>query len=368
MGGAIAEAILVKLNQAKAWGVVTTHYTNLKFLAENTEGLVNGAMLFDSQHLEPLYQLEIGRPGSSFAFEIAGKIGLPKEVINMGRDKVGVKQVNIDTLLRELEHEKKVFSDKNALIAQKEASLTELTEKYDKLRNQLDNDKKIILNRAKQEAQNLVKEANKRIENTIKEIKDSQARQEVVKEARQELQTYTQVELKQEKVDVPVEENSEIEVIGGEIEIGDKVRIKESGAIGEVLALKGKDVEILIGELKSTVKLIRLERVNRQVIREQKKEIARSFTGIDVTDKFMNFSTRIDIRGMRGEEALDAIGEFIDDAILTGQSVLQVVHGKGDGILRKLIREALRKYSQVQKMEDEHADRGGDGVTWVYLR
>jgi DNA mismatch repair protein MutS2 len=368
MGGAIAEAILVKLNQAKAWGVVTTHYTNLKFLAENTEGLVNGAMLFDSQHLEPLYQLEIGRPGSSFAFEIAGKIGLPKEVINMGRDKVGVKQVNIDTLLRELEHEKKVFSDKNALIAQKEASLTELTEKYDKLRNQLDNDKKIILNRAKQEAQNLVKEANKRIENTIKEIKDSQARQEVVKEARQELQTYTQVELKQEKVDLPVEENSEIEVIGGEIEIGDKVRIKESGAIGEVLALKGKDVEILIGELKSTVKLIRLERVNRQVIREQKKEIARSFTGIDVTDKFMNFSTRIDIRGMRGEEALDAIGEFIDDAILTGQSVLQVVHGKGDGILRKLIREALRKYSQVQKMEDEHADRGGDGVTWVYLR
>jgi DNA mismatch repair protein MutS2 len=116
------------------------------------------------------------------------------------------------------------------------------------------------------------------------------------------------------------------------------------------------------------VKLVRLERVNRQVLREQKKEIARSFSGIDVTDKFMNFSTRLDIRGMRGDEALDAVADFMDDALLTGQSVLQIVHGKGDGILRKLIREALRKYSQVQKMEDEHADRGGDGVTWVYLR
>ena len=368
MGGAIAEAILIKLNQAKAWGVVTTHYTNLKFLAENTEGLVNGAMLFDSQHLEPLYKLEIGRPGSSFAFEIAGKIGLPKEVIQMGRDKVGAKQVNIDALLRDLEHEKKVYSDKNTLLAQKETALTELTEKYEKLRSQLDNDKKVILNRAKQDAQNIVKEANKRIENTIREIRESQADKEVIKEARQEIQTFAQQDLKMEKVEMPVEENPEIEVITGEIEVGDTVRIKDSGAIGEVLVIKGKDVEIRIGELKSTLKLTRLERVNRQILREQKKEYARNFMGVDLTNKFIHFSSRLDLRGMRGEEAIDTLSTFIDDAILIGRNELQIVHGKGDGILRKLVRESLRKYNQVYKMEDEHADRGGDGVTWVYLK
>jgi DNA mismatch repair protein MutS2 len=132
--------------------------------------------------------------------------------------------------------------------------------------------------------------------------------------------------------------------------------------------MRGKDVEILIGELKSTVKLARLERVNRQIFREHKKEIARAFTGIDVTDKYMNFNSRIDLRGMRGEEALDVLAAFMDDALLTGHSTLQIVHGKGDGILRKLVREALRKYNQVLRMEDEHADRGGDGVTWVYMK
>jgi len=368
MGGAIAEAILIKLNQAKAWGVITTHYTNLKFLAENAEGLVNGAMLFDSQHLEPLYKLEIGRPGSSFAFEIAGKIGLPKDVIQMGREKVGVKQVNIDSLLRDLEHEKKVFGDKNTLLAQKEIALAELTAQYEKLRSQLDNDKKIIINRAKQDAQNIVKEANKRIENAIRDIRENQADKEIIKEVRQELQTFTQQTLKVENVEIPVEENPEIKVVVGEIEVGDTVRIKDTGAIGEVLAIKGKDVEMRIGELKSTLKLIRVEKVSRQIIREQKKEVARSFAGIDLTDKFMNFSSRLDLRGMRGDEALDVLATFVDDALLIGRIELQIVHGKGDGILRKLVREALRQYNQVHKIEDEHADRGGDGVTWVFLK
>ena len=367
MGGAIAEAILVKLNQAKAWGVITTHYTNLKFLADNSEGLVNGAMLFDSEHLEPMYQLEIGRPGSSFAFEIAGKIGLPPDVIKMGREKVGVKQVNIDSLLRDLEYEKKLFGDRNTQLIQKEIALAELTEKYQKLQSQLENDKKILLNRAKQDAQNIVKEANKRIENAIKEIRESKADKEVVKEARQELQIFAQQELKTETVELPVEDNPAVEVIAGEIEVGDRVRIKNSEAIGEVLAIKGKDVEISMGELKSTIKIARLERVNRQMIREQKKEYARNFIGVDLTDKFINFSSRLDLRGMRGDEAMDVLSGFIDDAILIGRTELQIVHGKGDGILRKLVRESLRKYNQVNKLEDEHADRGGDGVTWVFM-
>jgi DNA mismatch repair protein MutS2 len=365
MGGAIAEAILLKLNQAKVFGVITTHYTNLKFVAENTQGLVNGAMLYDGENLEPLYKLEIGRPGSSFAFEIATKIGLPKEVIHHARQKVGSKQVNLDTLLRELDTEKRNFAEKNLTLAQQETDLKTLTAQYNRLKEQLDNDRKKLLNQAKEEAQKLLQNANQRIEQTIRVIKEQKAEKEVTKEIRKEFEAFV-LEMQPEKTEVQPEE--EIEIIEGEIKIGDHVRIKDSATLGKVTALKGKDVEIVIGELKSNIKLNRLEKISRKEAREQKKEMTQAMQGLDVSEKMANFSFKLDLRGKRGEEALVELADFMDDALLLGQNDLQIIHGKGDGILRKLIREALKKYTQVRKMEDEHADRGGAGVTLVYLK
>jgi DNA mismatch repair protein MutS2 len=371
MGGAIAETILDKLNHAKAFGVITTHYANLKFYAENNQGVVNGAMQFDGKKLEPLYKLDMGRPGSSYAFEIAQKIGLPKAVIQKARQNVGYEQVNYDKLLNELEIEKKHYEKQNLFLNEKEKRLNEVVLEYEKLKNYLDNEKKRILNQAKSEAKDLVKSANQKIEKAIREIKESQAEKESTKEIRKDLQDFSQT-LKAEKVDlvalVDVPQIEEVTVIEGEINVGDKVRIKGQLAIGEVSAIKGKDVEITIGELKSTVKLNRLEKVSRKEVKELKKELAATFKGVDMNEKMINFNPVLDLRGKRGEAALVELGEFMDDAILLNYQEIKIIHGKGDGILRKLIRDQLKQYREVSSLKDEHADRGGDGVTIVFLK
>ncbi|TAG05784.1 MAG: endonuclease MutS2 [Cytophagia bacterium] len=370
MGGAMAQSILYELNQAKTFGIVTTHYTNLKHLAEKEEGLINGRMLFDSEKLEPLYQLEIGQAGSSFALEIAQKIGMSKKVMENARKNAGKERVNYDDLLRRLEIETKQYHDKNKLISERESQLKNLTSEYEKLKNYLDTEKKRILNQAKIEAQELIRNANQKIENAVATIKQNQTTKENVKVIRQEIATFSKENLAVEAIPyTPTkEEKEQIEVIGGEIMVGDRVRVKGQPTIGEVVALKGKDVEIMVGELKSIVKLSRLEKINRKIEREVKKEIAKSFLGIDLNEKFMNFSPKIDLRGKRAEEALKKIQDFMDTAILTSVNEITIVHGKGDGILRKLIRDELKKYKAVQSMKDEHADRGGDGVTIVNLK
>ncbi len=370
MGGAIAQAILHQLNEAKAVGVITTHYTNLKVFAENQSGLVNGAMQFDAQNLEPLYQLEIGKPGSSFAFEIAQKIGLKNEVIQEARQHAGTERVNYDHLLRELEIEKKNYNSKNQAISAKEKMLHQVTDEYNKLRDYLDQEKKRILNQAKAEAQSILSQANQKIENTIREIKEQQAEREATRKVRQELEEFKQsVEPEPEVIlETKPEPQEEIEVVNGEIQVGDTVRLKGQTALGEVLSIKGKDVEIGIGELKSNVKKNRLEKISRKEIKAQEKKVKRSVKGVNMNEKMANFSSELDVRGLRAEEAMMVLDNFMDDVLLLGQSQIRIVHGKGDGVLRQVVRDQLRKFKEVTSFQDEHVERGGDGVTIATLK
>ncbi len=372
LGGAIAESILEDLNKSGAYGVVNTHYTNLKVVADKTPGLINGAMRFDGEHLEPLYQLEIGRPGSSFAFEIAQKIGLPKGVIDKAKEKLGNQQVNFEKLLKELDIEKRVFSEKNIEISINQRKLAQQLAEYTALKTRLDNEQKQIVNDAKQKAKALVQEANQRIENTIREIKENKAEREPTKQIRQELERFEQKELKPETIVIekPKPAEDEFENDNGVISVGSYVRVMGQNTIGEVLSLRGKDAEIRIGDLKSNVKLNRLEKVSKKTFKDAtdvRDDRPRS-QGVDMNEKMQNFSFNLDIRGKRGEEALGEVDRFFDDALMLGYPELRIVHGKGDGILRTLVRNHLRGYKQVSKMEDEHADRGGAGVTIVKMK
>ena len=374
LGGAVAESILEDLNKSGAYGVINTHYTNLKVFADKTPGLINGAMRFDGEHLEPLYQLETGRPGSSFAFEIAQKIGLPKGVIDRAKEKLGSQQVNFEKLLKELDIEKRVFSEKNLEISINQRKVAQQLAEYTALKTRLDNEQKQLINDAKQKAKALVQEANQRIENTIREIKEAKAERDTTRLVRQELERFEQKELKPEVI-VPVEKpkpaEAEFETDGGVIGVGSYVRIiGQNTAIGEVLSLRGKDAEVRIGDLKTNIKLNRLEKVSRKTFKEAtdvRDDRPRS-QGMDLNEKMLNFSFNLDIRGKRGEEAIGEVDRFFDDALMLGYPELRIVHGKGDGILRTLVRNHLRGYKQVGKMEDEHADRGGAGVTIVKMK
>ncbi|RYC71612.1 endonuclease MutS2 [Spirosoma sordidisoli] len=371
LGGAIAESILEDLNKSGAYGVINTHYTNLKVFADKTPGLINGAMRFDGEHLEPLYQLEIGRPGSSFAFEIAQKIGLPKGIIDRAKEKLGSQQVNFEKLLKELDIEKRVFSEKNLEISINQRKVAQQLAEYTALKTRLDNEQKQLLNDAKQKAKALVQEANQRIENTIREIKENKAEREATKQVRQELERFDQKELKPEPVELEKPKpEEEFEADNGAIAVGSYVRIQGQNTIGEVLSIRGKDAEIRIGDLKSNIRLNRLEKVSRKTFvaaTETRDDRPRS-RGVDMNEKMQNFSFNLDIRGKRGEEALGEVDRFFDDALMLGYPELRIVHGKGDGILRTLVRNHLRGYKQVGSMQDEHADRGGAGVTIVKMK
>ncbi len=373
LGGAVAESILEDLNKSGAYGVINTHYTNLKVFADKTPGLVNGAMRFDGEHLEPLYQLEIGRPGSSFAFEIAQKIGLPKGVIDRAKEKLGNQQVNFEKLLKELDIEKRVFSEKNLEISINQRKVAQQLAEYTSLKTKLDNEQKQLLNDAKQKAKTLVQEANQRIESTIREIKEAKAERDTTRLVRQELERFEQKELTPEII-VPVEKpkptEPEFETDNGIIAVGSYVRIIGQTTIGEILTLRGKDAEVRIGDLKSNIKLNRLEKVSKRTFKEATdvRDDRPRTQGIDINEKMLNFSFNLDIRGKRGEEAIGEVDRFFDDALMLGYPELRIVHGKGDGILRTLVRNHLRGYKQVGKMEDEHADRGGAGVTIVKLK
>jgi DNA mismatch repair protein MutS2 len=374
LGGAIAESILEDLNKSGAYGAINTHYTNLKTFADKTEGITNGAMRYDAEHLEPMYELEIGKPGSSFAIEIAYKIGLPKAIIDKSKQKIGNQQVSFEKLLKELEIERKVFADKNIENATKQRKLDQLLEQYSSLKTYLDNEKKTILNTAKLQAKELVKNANQKIEATIKDIREQGADKLATKEIRLELQDF-QDSLKVEKLSAQIKPKEEkeiaekdvIEVIEGEITVGSLVRIKGQEALGEVIGMRGKDAEVAIGDLKTTVKLNRLEKISRKEFK-QKTSSKTKVVGVDMNDKMMNFSFNLDLRGKRGDEALMEVDKFMNDALMLGQDELRIIHGKGDGILRTLIRNHLRGYKQVAKTQDEHADRGGAGVTLVSLK
>lgn len=362
-GGAIAESILLALNKLGAFGVITTHYGNLKQVANKNQGLVNGAMRYDVERLEPIYQLEIGKPGSSFALEIASKIGLSKEILSYAKDHIGEERVRYDRLLTQLENEKNQYAGLLKEVKDKDKLLQTRLKEYNQLKETLELTKKRYIQEAKLEAKSLLDQTNKKIESVIREIKEGKAEKEVTKQVRQELEVFKE-EIKPEKT---VIKDPEIQVIGGKIEAGDWVRLKDNGAIAEVISVKNKDVEISIGDLKSNVKLSRLEKISKTEVKKELKAAERR-GNYNTNEKMMDYSSNLDLRGKRGEEILPLIQTFIDEGYMLGVKNLRIVHGKGDGILREVTRNLLRTMPQVGKMEDEHADRGGAGVTLVTLK
>ena len=375
LGGAIAESILEGLMASKAAGVINTHYSNLKIFADKNEGLRNGAMKFDAEHLEPMYELDMDKPGSSFAFEVAQKIGLPKAIIENAKTKLGTQQVDFEKLIKELDIEKKVFGERNAELQKKNTELKTTLEQYSLMKSFLETQQKRLISEAKTEAQNLVKEANKRIEATIREIKEGKAEKEITQKLRKELKDFEEIELKIEKSTEPIpkpkveDKTPEWLPETGSLEIGSFVKIQGQNAVGEVINLKGKDAEIRVGELRTTIKINRLEKVSNKVFREASGEkIAPKISGINMNEKMSNFSFNLDIRGRRGEEALGLVDNLMNDALMLSYTEIRIVHGKGDGILRTLVRNHLKRSKYIESMTDEHADRGGAGVTIVKMK
>lgn len=358
-GGPMAEAVLEVLNNKKVRGVITTHYSNLKLFAGDTEGLENASMLFDNTKMRPLYVLEIGKPGSSYAFEIAQNIGLQKEVLELARKKTGTNQNRIDSLLVDLEREKKEIYDKKVQLSNQQNKAKNLTAENEKLKQYLEENKKVLIKEAKLEAQRIIKDANKLVENTISQIKEQQADKTVTKQLRQNLQKeLLNHQVKEDKKPEPVA------LSNTPIAVGDWVQLRNTETTGQVLEINRGNLVLAIGDLRSVVKKERVDKISNK---QAKKVVqSNSFSG-RISDAITNFNAELDLRGMRGEDAIYEVEKYLDKAIMLGFPYVKIIHGKGDGILRKLIREYVRKYSQVNRVEDEHQDRGGDGITYVYF-
>lgn len=386
IGGAIAEALLDQFNQKRAYGVITTHYTNLKHFATETEGIVNGAMLYDRHMMRPLFQLEIGNPGSSFAIEIARKIGLPEIVIQEASELVGADYINMDKYLQDIARDKRYWENKRQNIRQKEKHLEEITEKYEKELNSLAAQKKELAKEAKSEAKRLMEQANAVIENTVRKIKEAQAEKEATKEARKELEEFKKKlqeegndddainakikKLKEREQRKKQGNNAQTPTVQKEepLKVGDNVRIKGQSSPGELIAIQGKSAVVAFGLIKSTVKLDQLERISKNQIKREfgtKSTFISTSTSDDIRQRKLNFKREIDVRGMRGDEALQAVTYFIDDALIANVDQVRILHGTGTGILRQLIRDYLRTVHGVASYHDEHVQFGGAGITVV---
>ena len=391
IGGAIAEALLDRFNQKRAYGVITTHYQNLKHFAEDTDGIVNGAMLYDRHLMQPLFKLSIGNPGSSFAIEIARKIGLPEDVIASASEKVGSAYIDMDKYLQDIVRDKRYWESKRQNIRQREKKLEELTARYEADLTALEKQRKELLKQAKGDAAQILAEANARIENTIREIKEAQAEKEKTRAARQKFEQF-KAELNEEpETDAndlvsrklkqiaerkkrkqqrkKAEENQTQPATTSPIVVGDAVRLKGQTSVGEVLAVNGNNVTVAFGMLKSTVKSDRLEKVSKSQIKKEnaKATFIGEQTTEDMREKQLHFKQEIDVRGMRADEALQAVTYFIDDAIQVGCSRVRILHGTGTGVLRQVIRQYLKTVPGVAHFQDEHVQLGGAGITVVEL-
>lgn len=382
IGGAIAEATLERFNRNKAFGVITTHYTNLKLYADATEGVVNGAMLYDRHHLQPLFQLSIGNPGSSFAVEIARKIGLPEDLIAEAAEKVGSDRMDYDKHLQDISRDKRYWENKRRDIRLKEKKLEDTLAKYEAEMSSLDKQRKEIVQKAKAEAQHLLSETNAKIENTIRQIKEAQAEKEKTKEVRKELEEFKQkvthnpapkppqgglktLSPKKKTLSNSMSPSPLERVV--EYVVGCNVRLKGQTATGVILEIQDKNAVVAFGQLKSTVKLSKLEIVsNNQMKKEQHRyENIGQTTNDEVRQRKLTFKHEIDVRGMRGDEALQAVTYFIDDAVMVGVASVRILHGTGTGALRQLIRQYLGTVYGVKRYRDEHVQFGGAGITVV---
>ncbi|WP_456096784.1 endonuclease MutS2 [Phocaeicola coprophilus] len=395
IGGAIAEAVLKRFNQKGTFGVITTHYQNLKHFAEDHEGVVNGAMLYDRHEMRALFQLQIGNPGSSFAVEIARKIGLPEDVIADASEIVGSEYIQSDKYLQDIVRDKRYWETKRQNIRRREKQMEETIARYERELEELDRSRKEILKKAKEDAGRLLEESNARIENTIRTIKEAQAEKERTREVRQDLADFRrQVEeadkaAMEEKIarkmdrlrekqerrkerkerqgnEPSVQPVVKIKPIGA----GDYVRIKGQTSVGQVMELNGKNAVVMFGLMKTNVKADRLERADapKQTNTMAKATFVSSETQDRMYEKKLNFKQDIDVRGMRGDEAVQAVTYFIDDAILVGVSRVRILHGTGSGILRTLIRQYLATVPRVADFKDEHVQFGGAGITVVDLK
>ena len=384
IGGAIAESLLNHFNQKKAFGVITTHYTNIKNFAEENEGIINGAMLYDRHLMQPLFRLEIGNPGSSFAIEIARKIGLPESVIAEATEKAGKDLVDMDKYLQDIVRDKRYWEAKRQNIRQKEKRLEEITEKYEQELTLLAKEKKEAMKEAKRESKRLLEQANSAIENTIRKIKEAQAEKIQTKEVRKEFEQFKENFDSEEMDDTAF--NKRIERLrklkkgkektsGKEekesIKIGSTVRVKGQGGYGQVIEIKKDNVVIALGQFKLPAKLNQLEIVSNNKIKKEnrnKNSYIVSSTIEDIRERNLNFKREIDVRGMRGDEALQAVTYFIDDAIIVNVEQVRILHGTGTGILRELIRKYLKTIPAISSFADEHVQFGGAGITVVKFK
>jgi DNA mismatch repair protein MutS2 len=418
IGGAIAEAVLKQFWQKKAFGVITTHYQNLKHFAEGHPGVVNGAMLYDRNQMQALFQLSIGQPGSSFAIEIARKTGLPDEVINDATDIVGRDYIQSDKYLQDIVRDKRYWEGKRQTIHQHEKSLESKISHYEDELSEIEQQRKEILRRAREQAEELLRESNRKIENAIREIRESQAEKEKARRVREELNAFKeevssidskendemiarkirQIQERKERREKrkaekaarnergekskerssASESSSQSTSDNQPMKVGDTVRIKGLQSIGTIESTDGKMATVIFGDMKTKMRLERLERAEVSAVQQSKTEerntsIAGSYAQVSsetrevIDSRKLNFRQDIDVRGMRGDEAINAVTYFIDDAILVGMSRVRILHGTGTGILRQLIRQYLATVPNVSHFRDEHVQFGGAGITVVDL-
>lgn len=402
IGGAIAEAVLKQFCIKRAYGVITTHYQNLKHFADSHEGVVNGAMLYDRHQMQALFQLQIGQPGSSFAIEIARKIGLPEQVIHDASEIVGSDYIQSDKYLQDIVRDKRYWESKRQTIHQREKQMEQTIAKYESEISDLAKSRKEVLAKAKERAEELFKESNKKIENVIREIREKQAEKEETKKLRDSLRDFKEgisdmdkqaeddkiarkmaqilrrkENKKNRKKDDPSSSGQDkdntsatttLTTVSAPLKEGDTVRIKGTTSVGKIESIQGKNATVIFGDLRSTTSLKKLEHATAP-----KREEPRPFMTVGrqtretIDEKKLNFKQDLDVRGMRGDEALNAVMYFIDDATLVGMSRVRILHGTGTGILRQLIRQYLATVPAVTSYKDEHVQFGGAGITVVDL-
>ena len=397
IGGAISESILEHFVECRSYGVITTHYANIKYFASRNEGVANGAMSFDVKNIQPLFSLEMGKPGSSFAIEVARKIGLPESIVRKAMDKAGEDHINLEKQLREIARDKRYWAEKRDRIRQTDRKVEQLEQTYTDRLQDIKEERRRILESARKEAEELITNANRTIENTIRTIRESQAEKELTRLARKELVSFAEgVDNSDKSADERIEREmerlarrrerrekraEEREQNGGVvakpqpepkpqvIEVGSKVKLEGQATPGVVQQIKGKKAQVAFGQMIVMVELSRLSIVSSSEYRAATRPTtARTVVSVDIRERKLNFRDTIDVRGMRAVEALEAVEDLVDDALMVGVSTVTILHGKGTGALKEEIRRYLRTVKDVATVADDHADRGGAGITVVTFK
>lgn len=386
IGGALAQSILTDLGKTHCMGIVTTHYQNLKTFADTEPGFVNGAMLYDRQHLRPTFQLSIGNPGSSFALEIARNTGLPREVIERAREIVGSDYVNMDKYLLDIQRDRRYWANKRLGIKEKEHKLDKLLETYESSSSDLKSQRAAIIRAAKEEAKEILAGANAQIERSIHEIRKAEAEKERTRQIRKELEEYKRsIDSDDETEEVPEvlkplrhkskkteaqrkEQKKAAAPVKTSLGVGDYVRMSNGGVVGKILSVSGKKAEVAFGALRTIVELDKLQAAQKpkQSATATVMTVSAS-TSNESRERQLNFSNEIDVRGMRADEALQAVTYFMDDAVQFNARRLRILHGTGHGILKTLIRQQLKANPNVADFRDEDVRFGGAGITVVDL-